>query len=75
MTLTERLEEIFEGRAKRANTSVDEAKKQYVEVSRVRRIGEPEDVAELGCFLCSPWARHIQGVAISVDGGATSGVY
>ena len=75
MTLTERLEEIFEGRAELANTTVEEAKKLHIEKAGIRRIGKPEDVAELACFLCSPQARHIQGVAISVDGGATAGVY
>jgi hypothetical protein len=26
-------------------------------------------------FLCRPEARHIQGVAIAVDGGGTRGLY
>jgi NAD(P)-dependent dehydrogenase (short-subunit alcohol dehydrogenase family) len=37
----------------------------------IRRLGTPEDVAELVLFLCLPRSRHIQGTAISVDGGAT----
>ena len=41
----------------------------------VRRIGEVEDIAALALFLCSERARHIQGTAISVDGGATVGYY
>ena len=75
MTLTERLEEIFEGRAKLAHSTVDDVEKQNVEKAGIRRLGKPEDIAELACYLCSPQARHIQGVAISVDGGATDGVY
>ena len=43
--------------------------------SGLRRIGTPEDIAALALFLCSPGARHIQGVAIAVDGGGTPGVY
>ena len=39
------------------------------------RLGKPEDVAALALFLCSERARHIQGTAIAVDGGATPGVY
>ena len=35
----------------------------------IRRLGTTEDVAELAVFLCLPQARHIQGTAISVDGG------
>lgn len=75
MTVTERLEEIFEGRAKLAGTSVEEAKQKSIEQDGVRRLGRPEDVAELAAFLCTPAARHIHGVAVSIDGGATDGVY
>ena len=38
-------------------------------------IGQPEDVAELALFLCSERARHIQGAAIAVDGGQTTGLF
>jgi NAD(P)-dependent dehydrogenase (short-subunit alcohol dehydrogenase family) len=41
----------------------------------LRRLGTPEDVAEMAVFLCLPQARHIQGTAISVDGGGTKGLY
>jgi len=33
-------------------------------------IGEPEDLAALAVFLCSPRARYITGQVIHVDGGA-----
>jgi NAD(P)-dependent dehydrogenase (short-subunit alcohol dehydrogenase family) len=42
--------------------------------SGLRRIGQPEDVAELALFLASAKGRHIQGTAISVDGGSTPGL-
>ena len=35
----------------------------------------PEDVAELALFLASERARHIQGAAIAVDGGQTTGLF
>ena len=75
LTVTERLDEIFEGRAQLAGTTADEAKQAAIEKEGIRRLGTPEDVAELVSYLCSAKARHIQGVAISVDGGATAGVY
>ncbi len=75
MTLTERLQEMLEGRARLAGTTVEQIKKDGIAKSGIRRPGEPDDVAELVCFLCSPQARHIQGVAIAVDGGGTAGVY
>jgi NAD(P)-dependent dehydrogenase (short-subunit alcohol dehydrogenase family) len=75
ITVTDRMQELFEGRAKLAGTSVEEAKQTSVDRDGLRRLGQPDDVAELACFLCTQEARHIQGTAISVDGGATSGVY
>ncbi len=75
LTITERLEEIFAGRAKLANSTVEAVKRASIEKDGIRRLGQPEDVAELACFLCSSQARHIQGAAISIDGGATAGVY
>jgi len=35
----------------------------------LKRIGQPEDVANLVAFLCSDLARHITGEVIKVDGG------
>jgi len=35
----------------------------------VGRYGEPEDIANLVCFLCSPLAGYITGAVIPVDGG------
>lgn len=75
MTLTERLGEIFENEAKHRGETPEQVQRRKLEAEGIRRLGRPEDVAALVCFLCSPEARHIQGVAISVDGGATAGVY
>jgi 2-hydroxycyclohexanecarboxyl-CoA dehydrogenase len=35
----------------------------------LRRIGEPQDIANMVMFLCSDTARHITGQIISVNGG------
>jgi NAD(P)-dependent dehydrogenase (short-subunit alcohol dehydrogenase family) len=75
MTVTERLQELFEARAKAAGTTADEIRRRSIEGEGIRRLGEPEDVADLVAFLCSPRARHVHGVAIAVDGGATRGLY
>lgn len=75
MTVTDRLEELYATRAQLAGTTVEEAKRVSIEQQGLRRMGTPEDVAALAVFLCSPAARHIQGTAIAVDGGATTGLY
>jgi 3-oxoacyl-[acyl-carrier protein] reductase len=35
----------------------------------VGEYGQPEDIAYLVCFLCSPLARYVTGTVIPVDGG------
>ena len=35
----------------------------------LQRLGEPEDVADVVCFLASPMARHVTGQVIRVGGG------
>jgi 3-oxoacyl-[acyl-carrier protein] reductase len=74
-TRTERQEELLAQRAAASGKSVEELRAAAMARSGIRRIGEVEDVAALVLFLCSERARHIQGTAIAVDGGATAGYY
>jgi NAD(P)-dependent dehydrogenase (short-subunit alcohol dehydrogenase family) len=75
MTETERVGQLFRQRAEAAGTSVDEVRAALIAKDGLARLGQPEDVAALALFLCSDEARHIQGTAIAVDGGATPGLY
>ena len=75
MTVTDRMLTLLETQADAEGISVDQAKQNNIEGAGIRRLGQPEDVAELVAFLCSPKARHIQGVGIGLDGGATSGFH
>jgi 3-oxoacyl-[acyl-carrier protein] reductase len=75
MTETDRIMDLLKQRSAAQGISLEEARKAAVEKSGVRRIGTPEDIAELAVFLCSRRGSHIQGVNIAVDGGATAGLY
>ena len=74
-TETERLSQLLEQRSAASGKSVEQLKQEATAKDGLRRLGKPEDVAALALFLCSEKARHIQGTAIAVDGGATVGYY
>ncbi len=75
MTETERVEQLFRQRAEAAGTSVEAVRETLIAKDGLARLGKPEDIAAMALFLCSERARHVQGTAIAVDGGATPGVY
>ncbi|HEX5506955.1 MAG TPA: SDR family oxidoreductase [Pseudolabrys sp.] len=75
MVETDRIVQLIAQFGKANNLPPEEARKQMVAKSGVRRVGRVEDVAATALFLARPAARHIQGAAIVVDGGATSGLY
>ncbi len=74
-TQTDRVEQLFAQFAKAQNKSVEQVRDEALSKTGLRRIGQPEDIAELTLFLCSARARHIHGTAIAVDGGGTPGYY
>jgi 3-oxoacyl-[acyl-carrier protein] reductase len=74
-TQTGRVEQLFAQFAKAQNKTVEQVRAEGLSKSGLRRIGQPEDVAELALFLYSARARHIHGTAIAVDGGGTPGYY
>jgi NAD(P)-dependent dehydrogenase (short-subunit alcohol dehydrogenase family) len=74
-TQTDRVEQLFAQFAKAQNKTVEQVREEALVKSGLRRIGQPEDVAELALFLCSARARHIHGTAIAIDGGGTPGYY
>ena len=66
---------VSEQRAAASGKTIEEERAAQIKQEGLTRLGKPEDMAALTLFLCSERARHIQGTAIAVDGGATPGVY
>jgi 3-oxoacyl-[acyl-carrier protein] reductase len=74
-TATERTEQLLQQRAAAQGKAVEALRAETLAKSGIRRMAMPEDIAALALFLCSERARHVQGTAIAVDGGATPGLY
>jgi NAD(P)-dependent dehydrogenase (short-subunit alcohol dehydrogenase family) len=45
---------------------------QMIQATGLKRAGQPEEVAELACFLASDRAGYISGAIIPIDGGSTA---
>lgn len=70
-TRTERVDELMGERALAQDISVDEAIAERASGTPLRRMGEPEEFANVAVFMCSPAAGYLHGAMIPVDGGAT----
>ena len=74
-TATARWETLIEQQAAAAGKSVQAQRAETEGQYPLKRIATPEDIADLVCFLVSARASFITGVCVTVDGGATRGVY
>jgi len=71
-TNTARLDAIAERKAKISGKTVNEVITEMGNDTPMRRVGEPQEVANAICFLASPAASYINGINLPVDGGRTS---
>lgn len=74
-TATGRWEMLMAQQAAAAGQSLEAYRAEVEGAYPLKRIARPEDVADLVCFLVSARAAFLTGVCITVDGGATRGVY
>src|SRR5579875_2021017 len=68
---TDRLRRLLAQQAAEHNIPPEQAEQKIVEMNRITRIGEPEEIAALAAFVVSPEGRLLQGALIDMDAGAT----
>lgn len=72
---TERSRKSLAAQAKAQGKSEEEAKAASEQGIPLRRIGAPEELANLAVFLASDAASYITGTTIQVDGGLVKGLF
>jgi 3-oxoacyl-[acyl-carrier protein] reductase len=72
---TERWDVLVRQQAAAAGKDAESYAKEQTANMPLGRIALPEEVADLVCFLASERASFLTGITITVDGGATRGVY
>ena len=70
-TNTIRLQSIAETKAAKTGQSVEEIFAEMAAEVPLKRIAQPEEVANAIAFLASPAASYINGINVPVDGGRT----
>jgi 3-oxoacyl-[acyl-carrier protein] reductase len=73
-TATERLQELAGVRALAAGTAPESVYESWAADTPVRRLGKPEEIADVIVWLASERAAYITGQTILVDGGIYRGL-
>jgi 3-oxoacyl-[acyl-carrier protein] reductase len=66
---TQRLDQLIEARAAKANVTTGAIASQMAASIPAGRIGSPEDMGNVAAFLASDLAAYVNGVNVPVDGG------
>lgn len=72
---TDRIDQILKNNMKLNGTTYDEEYAEYVRETPAGRMGKPEEVAAMVCFLASERAGFITGSTIAVDGGTIRSIF
>ena len=74
-TRTGRVDALLRNQAGDQGISVEDAERKITDLIPMRRMGTPDEFAELVVFLASNSAAYITGTTIQIDGGLTAGYY
>ena len=72
---TAAMERLFAKKAELENISENEAKELFEKEIPVGKMGKPEEMAGLACWILSPLARYVTGQTITHDGGMVKSVF
>jgi 3-oxoacyl-[acyl-carrier protein] reductase len=72
---TDRWDSLQRQQAEAAGTDLESYVKEQSRSLPLGRIALPEEVADLVCFLASDRASFLTGIAVTLDGGLSRGVY
>lgn len=70
-TRTARLDGLLAAKAQKSGRNEQDLAKEMAATVPARRFGEPDEIAAVIAFLCTPAAAYVNGVSIAVDGGRT----
>jgi 3-oxoacyl-[acyl-carrier protein] reductase len=73
-TATARLESLTGKLAAAEGVPVEKIRERWASLVPLRRLGQPEEFANLVVFLASERASYITGVSVPVDGGLVKGI-
>ncbi len=71
-TDTERLNSLFQKKAKRSGSTPDRVKADTIAAIPMRRLADPAEIGAVVAFLASPAASYLTGVNLPIDGGRTA---
>ena len=73
--LTERLKSLVEDASIKSGLSYEEQLKKSLEIIPMNRFAEPEEIANVACFLAGDKSSYVTGTSIMVDGALTKSIF
>jgi 3-oxoacyl-[acyl-carrier protein] reductase len=74
-TQTARLDQLAEKIAQAEGITPDQIRERWSSQIPLKRLGQPDELANLVVFLASERSSYITGASIAVDGGFVKGIY